>query len=68
MEARRLRAALLSSVPARPTARTPEEAAVAVLADLLEWHRRENKPAWWRYFYVRTLSSEDLVSEPDWVC
>ena len=25
----------------------------ALLADLLDWHRREAKPAWWRYFYVR---------------
>jgi predicted RecB family nuclease len=64
-EVARLRSALLSSVPAQPSARTPGQAAVALLADLLEWHRRENKPAWWRYFYVRTLSSEDLVSEPD---
>jgi predicted RecB family nuclease len=64
-EVTRLRSALLSAVPARPTARTPEQAAFALLADLLEWHRRENKPAWWRYFYVRTLSSEDLVAEPD---
>ncbi len=22
----------------------------------LEWHRRKDKPAWWRYFYLRTLS------------
>jgi predicted RecB family nuclease len=64
-EITRLRADLMSSVPAQPTARTPGQAAVALLADLLEWHRRENKPAWWRYFYVRTLSSEDLVDEPD---
>jgi predicted RecB family nuclease len=64
-EIARLRSDLVASVPAQPTARTPEQAAVALLADLLEWHRRENKPAWWRYFYVRTLSSEDLVSEPD---
>jgi predicted RecB family nuclease len=64
-ELTRLRSELMSAVPAQPTARTPEQAAVALLADLLEWHRRENKPAWWRYFYVRTLSSEDLVSEPD---
>jgi uncharacterized protein len=61
----RLRSALLASVPAQPSERTPEQAAIALLADLLEWHRRENKPAWWRYFYVRTLSSPDLVSEPD---
>jgi hypothetical protein len=61
----RLRSAWLSSVPAQPSERTPEQAAVALLADLLEWHRRENKPAWWRYIYVRTLSSSDLVNEPD---
>jgi predicted RecB family nuclease len=64
-EAAQLRTALLSSVPARPSARTAGQAAAALLADLLEWHRRENKPAWWRYFYVRTLSSLDLVDEPD---
>jgi predicted RecB family nuclease len=64
-EITRLRSALLSSVPAQPSERTLEQAAVALLADLLEWHRRENKPAWWRYFYVRTLSSSDLVAEPD---
>ncbi len=64
-EVSRLRSALLSSVPAQPSSRTPEQAAIALLADLLEWHRRENKPAWWRYFYVRTLSSSDLVNEPD---
>jgi uncharacterized protein len=64
-EVTRLREALMSSVPAQPSSRTPEEAARALLADLLEWHRRENKPQWWRYFYVRTLSPEDLVAEPD---
>jgi predicted RecB family nuclease len=64
-EVTQLRSALLSSVPVQPSSRTPEQAAIALLADLLEWHRQENKPAWWRYFYVRTLSSSDLVAEPD---
>jgi len=64
-EVTRLRSALLSSVPAQPSSRTAEQASVALLADLLEWHGRENKPAWWRYFYIRTLSSSDLVAEPD---
>jgi uncharacterized protein len=36
-----------------------------LLADLLDWHRREDKPAWWRYFYVRTLSPAELTGEPD---
>ena len=40
-------------------------AARALLADLLDWHRREDKPAWWRYFYVRTLSPAELIGEPD---
>jgi hypothetical protein len=26
----------------------------ALLADLLDRHRREDKPAWWRYFYLRS--------------
>ena len=34
-------------------------------ADLLDWHRREDKPAWWRYFYLRTLSPAELTGEPD---
>jgi uncharacterized protein len=44
---------------------TPTGQARALLADLLDWHRREDKPAWWRYFYVRTLSPAELVGEPD---
>jgi uncharacterized protein len=64
-EITQLRSALMSSVPAEPSERSPEQAAIALLSDLLEWHRRENKPQWWRYFHVRNLSSEDLASEPD---
>ena len=36
-----------------------------LLADLLDWHRREDKPGWWRYFYLRTLSPAELTGEPD---
>jgi uncharacterized protein len=36
-----------------------------LLADLLDWHRQEAKPAWWRYFYLRNLSDDELVGEPD---
>jgi len=64
-EVTRIRAALLAGLPADPAQRTGEEHARALLADLLDWHRREAKPAWWRYFYVRTLSPEELVAEPD---
>ncbi|HEY0717736.1 MAG TPA: TM0106 family RecB-like putative nuclease [Streptosporangiaceae bacterium] len=61
----RIKAALLDGLPADPTARTPEQRAKALLADLLEWHRRDAKPVWWRYFYLRPLSPPELVEEPD---
>jgi uncharacterized protein len=64
-EVTRIRAALLADVPAEAAERTDEQRAKALLADLLDWHRREAKPAWWRYFYVRTLSTAELIGEPD---
>ncbi len=64
-EVTRIRAALLASVPADPAARTGADRAKALLADLLDWHRREAKPLWWRYFYVRGLSASELIGEPD---
>ena len=45
--------------------RTGEQKARALLADLLDWHRRDAKPQWWRYFHVRTLSAAELIGEPD---
>ncbi|MGH3421924.1 MAG: TM0106 family RecB-like putative nuclease, partial [Streptosporangiaceae bacterium] len=60
-ETARIKSALLAGV----SAETSEGQARALLADLLDWHRREDKPAWWRYFYVRTLSPAELTDEPD---
>jgi predicted RecB family nuclease len=62
-EVSRIRAALVAGVPT--AGRTDEERARVLLADLLDWHRREDKPAWWRYFYLRSLSSSELIGEPD---
>src|SRR5713101_3778789 len=72
-EVTRIRSALLADVSAETShaiapsvsAETGEGQARALLADLLDWHRREDKPAWWRYFYVRTLSPAELIGEPD---
>jgi uncharacterized protein len=64
-EVTRICSALLAGVPAETSGRTSEQQARALLADLLDWHRREDKPAWWRYFYVRTLSPGELIGEPD---
>jgi hypothetical protein len=71
--AARIRSALLADVSAETSgaiawgvsAETREGQARALLADVLDWHRRQDKPAWWRYFYVRTLSPAELIGEPD---
>jgi predicted RecB family nuclease len=62
-EVTRIRSALLAGVSA--SARRDQEPARVLLADLLDWHRREDKPAWWRFFYVRQLSPAELIGEPD---
>ncbi len=64
-EVARIRSGLLAGLPGDPDGWTAGQKAKALLADLLEWHRREAKPAWWRYFYVRTLSATELIDEPD---
>jgi uncharacterized protein len=64
-EIARIRAALLADVPDDPALRSAEQGAKVLLADLLEWHRREDKPAWWRYFYLRGLGPAELIDEPD---
>jgi uncharacterized protein len=64
-EVARIRSALIDGVSAVASERTDSERARVLLSDLLDWHRREDKPAWWRYFYVRTLSPAELTGEPD---
>ncbi|WP_298327806.1 TM0106 family RecB-like putative nuclease [Haloactinopolyspora sp.] len=59
-----LEARLLADVPAEHDARTPAQQAYALLADLLEWHRREDRAEWWEYFRVRALALDELTDEP----
>ncbi len=61
----RLKAALWEDVPEEPSARTHDQNARVLVADLLEWHKREAKPGWWRYFRLREMSSLELLAEPD---
>jgi predicted RecB family nuclease len=56
---------LVASVPEDPQARTREAHARWLLAQLLNWHRRENKATWWRYYHLLGLTDEELVAEPD---
>lgn len=60
-EVKRLREALLDGVPDED--RSEVEEARALLADLLEFHRRDDKPKWWRYYHLRELKAEELLEE-----
>lgn len=43
-----------------------DEAACRLLADLLDWHRREDKPVWWEYFHrVFDCVEDDLFEDTE---
>ncbi len=44
---------------------TPAEAERRLLAQLLLYHYRENKPAWWRFFDLRGMPVEELIDDRD---
>jgi len=43
--------------------RTNAQQALWLLANMLDWHRQENKSKWWEYFRLIELSPEELVDE-----
>ena len=45
--------------------RSPEADARRLLADLLDWHRREEKSEWWHWFDLKDKTIEELVVERD---
>ena len=57
--------ALKSGVSADPEQRSDEDAARWLLANLLDWHRRESKAGWWEYFRLKDMTDEDLLDERD---
>jgi uncharacterized protein len=54
---------LTAGIPAEPEERNEEQQALWVLANILDWHRREEKAVWWEYFRLADLSAEDLLDE-----
>ena len=54
---------LTRDVPADPAHRTAEQQARWLLANLIDFHRRENKAVWWEHFRLAALSAEDLLEE-----
>jgi predicted RecB family nuclease len=62
-EIRAIMARLLAPLPAEETQWTAEHRAISLLAQMLEWHRREEKSAWWEYFRLCDLSDDELQED-----
>ena len=57
---------LCAGLPESIERHTRDERGRWLLAQLLNWHRREDKAFWWRYFYlVEELTDEERREEPD---
>src|SRR6266852_2246585 len=54
---------LSAEIPGDPAARTEEQAARWLLAQLLSWHRREDKRAWQDGYRYAEMNDEDLLDE-----
>lgn len=54
---------LTASLPDDEEKWTNEQRACWLLAQLLEWHRREEKSAWWEYFRLCELTDDQLLED-----
>lgn len=55
--------ALTADVPADVADRDAVQQARWLLANMLDFHRREDKAAWWEYYRLKDLDAEDLLEE-----
>ncbi len=56
---------LTKDIPVDPKKRSKEQQGRWLLAQLLDWHRRDAKPKAWRYFDLRGMDDADLTEEKD---
>lgn len=63
--ARDLEARLTAEIDPDPARQTEADKATWLVANLLEWHRREDKSAWWRYYDLIAKSDDELLDETE---
>ena len=63
-EVRVLMERLSAALPVTRDERSPEQQAMWLLAQLLEFHRREDKAVWWDYYRLAEMPLEDYADEP----
>jgi uncharacterized protein len=61
----KIRAPLLADLPDEQADWTPAQHSRALMADLLEFHRRNEKPQWWEMFARTELPFDDLLDSVD---
>jgi len=54
---------LTEGVPADPAERSADQHGRWILANILDFHRREEKAIWWEYFRLSALAPDDLMDE-----
>jgi uncharacterized protein len=54
---------LTHGIPVDTDEHSDEQKALWLLANLLEWHRREAKAGWWEFFRLSDLIPEELIHE-----
>jgi uncharacterized protein len=54
---------LVAGFPTNESEWSDEQRARWLLAQLLEWHRREEKSAWWEYFRLCELSEDEMEED-----
>ncbi|MEO8295001.1 MAG: TM0106 family RecB-like putative nuclease [Gemmatimonadota bacterium] len=52
---------LLAGVPNEPEQRTRDQQSHWLIAQMLEWHRRESKSMWWQYYEWLEMNEEQLL-------
>lgn len=62
-QVRQVEARLIADMRVEEDKRTEEQRARWLLAQLLEWHRREDKSAWWEYFRLCDLTDQELQED-----
>ena len=62
-EIRAIMARLTATLPEDEIEWTEEQRALWLLTQMLEWHRREEKSAWWEYFRLCALSDGELQED-----
>ncbi len=60
---RALMTRLMVPLPTHESEWTKKHRAYWLLAQMLEWHRREEKSAWWEYFRLCELSNDELQED-----